>query len=71
MQFVQAAVALASDLPALQAMRQHSAASVAHLGWSAVYDSFIGTLRTVVQCHGGHFSLAPNLLPDVSSVPSA
>jgi len=77
MQFVQAAVAMASDRPALQAMRQQAAASVAHLGWAAVYDSFVGTLRTVVQCHGGHFSLAPHLLPsstgatNATSVPNA
>ncbi len=58
-QFVQAAAALASDAATLQALRQNAAASVAHLGWAGVVDGFVGTLRTVVQCHGGHFSSLP------------
>nr|WP_315428455.1 glycosyltransferase family 1 protein [uncultured Albidiferax sp.] len=58
-QFVQAAVALASHPQRLQALRLNAPDSVAHLGWAAVVDSFVGTLRTVVQCHGGHFSSLP------------
>ncbi len=55
-QLVAAAVALACDMPRLRALGQHGPASVAHLGWGAVVDSFVGTLRTVVQCQQVPFS---------------
>ena len=68
-QFVQAAVALAGDPQRLQALRQNAPASVAHLGWAAVVDSFVATLLTVVYSHGGHFSSLP-ALPAAASTPS-
>ena len=72
-QFVQAAAALASHPQRLQALRLNAPASVAHLGWAAVVDSFVGTLRTVVQCHGGHFSSLPaaQFVPPKPSVASS
>jgi glycosyltransferase involved in cell wall biosynthesis len=54
-QLMDAAVALACDAPRLLALRRNAPASVAHLGWAAVVDSFVGTLRTVVQCHQAQF----------------
>lgn len=70
--FINAAVAIATDYQKLQAIRQRAAPSVAHLDWAAVCDGFVGTLRTVVECHGSQFSAArsPFLTAPVSK-PSA
>ncbi len=62
-QFVQAALHLAQDAALQQTLRQQAPASVAHLGWSKVVDSFSDTLRSVVQYHGGNFNLVPLTLP--------
>jgi glycosyltransferase involved in cell wall biosynthesis len=50
--FVTAAVALASNPDKLQRLRQNAAASVVHLGWDAIYDSFAHTLSVLVPQHG-------------------
>jgi glycosyltransferase involved in cell wall biosynthesis len=57
--FVNAAVALATDPQKIQTLRGNAASSVAHLGWGAVFDSFVGTLRRVVSAQGGPFSAPP------------
>jgi glycosyltransferase involved in cell wall biosynthesis len=50
--FVNAAVALATDPATLQRVRQNASNSVAHLGWDAIYDSFVHTLSGLVEQHG-------------------
>jgi glycosyltransferase involved in cell wall biosynthesis len=65
--FVQAAVALALDLPQQQRLREAAPRSVAHLGWHAVCESFEGVLRQVLArqghsrqtVHGATLSSAP------------
>jgi glycosyltransferase involved in cell wall biosynthesis len=54
--FIDAAVALAMDPAKLARVRQAAPASVAHVGWDAVYDSFVETLSGVLERHGRHFS---------------
>ncbi len=56
--FVDAAVALAADRDLQQHVRQAAAASVAHLAWDAVYDSFVETLSGVLERHGRQFGPA-------------
>jgi glycosyltransferase involved in cell wall biosynthesis len=56
--FVDAAVALAADGALQHALRQAAAASVAHLAWDAVYDSFVDTLSGVLERHGRQFGSA-------------
>ena len=56
LQFVNAAVALATDRARMQFIRQHAAPSVAHLSWSAVYDSFVQTLYSVIERHEGQIN---------------
>jgi glycosyltransferase involved in cell wall biosynthesis len=58
--FVHAAVELALDPARQAALRAQAPASVAHLAWSAVCDSFEGVLREVLARHGQPFS-APQL----------
>lgn len=62
LQFVNAAVAIATDHDRRNALRQHAAGSVAHMSWSAVTDSLIGTLRAVVERHDNLFRAAQGLL---------
>jgi glycosyltransferase involved in cell wall biosynthesis len=50
--FVSAAVALADSAERLQQLRTQAAGSVAHLGWDAIHNSFIGSLCALVQQHG-------------------
>jgi glycosyltransferase involved in cell wall biosynthesis len=50
-QFVSAAVDLATNLHKQQKIRQAAAASVAHLGWEAIYSSFVETLSGVLERH--------------------
>jgi glycosyltransferase involved in cell wall biosynthesis len=56
--FMNAAAALAVDMARLNQIRQAAPASVAHVGWDAVFDSFIETLSGVMERHGRHFSKA-------------
>jgi glycosyltransferase involved in cell wall biosynthesis len=49
--FVNAAVALATDPARVQQLRACAPASVAHLAWSAVSDSFEAVLRDVLSRH--------------------
>lgn len=56
--FIDAAVALALDPLKLERVRQAAPASVAHIGWDAVYDSFVETLSSVLERHGRQFSQA-------------
>lgn len=56
--FVDAAVALALDSAKLERVRRAAPASVAHVGWDAVYDSFVETLTGVLERHGRQFSTA-------------
>ena len=50
--FVNVAVALANSFERRQCMQNNSAASVTHLGWNAIYDSFANALSAVVHRHG-------------------
>ena len=67
--FVNAAVALATDAQKIHALRANAAPSVAHLGWPAVFDAFIATLRNVVSVHSGlsktpvHTRVSPQFSP--------
>jgi glycosyltransferase involved in cell wall biosynthesis len=54
--FVDAAVQLALDRAQLNRLRLAAPASVAHIGWDAVYDAFVQTLTGVVEQHGRPFS---------------
>ena len=54
--FIDAAVALALDPAKLQRIRQAAPASVAHVGWDAVFDSFVETLSGVLERHGRQFT---------------
>ncbi len=56
--FVDAAVALATDPALVQQIRQAAAPSVAHLAWNAVYDGFVETLSGVLERHGRQFGPA-------------
>ncbi len=58
-QFVQAAVELAGNATLRNRLRQSAPQSVAHLGWNAIYDSFIQTLNAVLIRHGHSFADAP------------
>lgn len=51
LQFINAAVELATNLHKQQKVRQAAAASVAHLGWEAIYSSFVDTLSGVLDRH--------------------
>lgn len=63
LEFIQTAVALATDHDRRNALRQNAAASVAHMSWAAVVDGFIGTLRAVVERHDSQFRAAQGMLP--------
>jgi glycosyltransferase involved in cell wall biosynthesis len=56
--FVDAAVALASDPAKTEMLRKAAPASVAHVGWDAVYDSFVDTLSDVLARHGKQWETA-------------
>ncbi len=60
--FINAAAKLATDAPRLRALRQRAAPSVEHLDWSAVVDSFVRTLRTVIEIHHGENVQSAHLL---------
>ncbi|NVO07276.1 MAG: glycosyltransferase family 1 protein [Rhodoferax sp.] len=57
--FVQAAVELAQQPALQQQLRLQAPASVAHLAWSAVSDSFEAVLRDVMAQHGAGFGASP------------
>jgi glycosyltransferase involved in cell wall biosynthesis len=61
LQFVNAAVAIATDHGKRNALRQQAPGSVAHLSWQAVTDTLIGTLRAVVERHDKPFKMTPGL----------
>ena len=54
--FVNASVSLALDVPRTQRLRTAAVDSVAHRGWDSIYDSFVQTLRSVLEGHGRQFS---------------
>jgi glycosyltransferase involved in cell wall biosynthesis len=54
--FIRASVELALNPARQAALRAQAPASVAHLAWSAVCDSFEGVLRDVLSRHGQPFS---------------
>lgn len=57
--FVKVAVALANSPERRHHMQKNSAGSVAHLGWNAIYDSFVNALSGVVHQHAvRHASLS-------------
>ena len=65
LQFITTAVALATDTAKRDTLRQQAPASVAHMSWSAVTDSFAGTLRAVIERHDGLFNATDAIpLPD-------
>ena len=57
--FVNASVNLALDPERIQRCRVAAVDSVAHRGWDSICDSFVDTLRTVLEGHGRQFS-SPN-----------
>lgn len=61
LEFVSAAVELAKNLYQQQKIRQAAPASVAHLGWDVVYNSFAETLYGVLDRHDWQFSSVPKL----------
>jgi len=62
LEFINAAVELATNLHKQQQIRQVAAASVAHLGWEAIYSSFAETLYGVLERHDWQFSTASKTL---------
>lgn len=66
--FVSACVSLAADPVRIQRYREKAVTSVAHRSWDSVYDSFIQTLRHVLDNHGKPFAgipMSPALSPVV------
>ncbi|OYU43333.1 MAG: glycoside hydrolase [Burkholderiales bacterium PBB4] len=66
--FVNACVHLATDTLRLTQYRVRAVASVAHRSWDSIYDSFVQTLRHVLESHGRQF--APAAHPLVSGSPA-
>jgi glycosyltransferase involved in cell wall biosynthesis len=62
LQFVHSAVAIAADHDRRNALRQQAPGSVAHMSWTAITDSLIGTLRAVVDRHDNQFRATQGLL---------
>ncbi len=60
MDFVDAAVSLATSPARITLLRQSAAPSVSHLAWDAVYDGFVDTLCGVLERHGRQFSTSAN-----------
>ena len=61
--FVNASVELALDAPGIARMRAACPASIAHLGWEAIYDTFVDTLNAVLERHGRQFTSVGAPLP--------
>ena len=51
-EFVRATLNLANDPSQITQLRSAAPASVAHLAWDAIFDSFVATLRGVLERHG-------------------
>ncbi|HTE16600.1 MAG TPA: glycosyltransferase [Burkholderiales bacterium] len=65
LEFINIAVALAVDPVKMNALRQQAAASVAHMNWTTVYNTFVNTLRAVIERHDSQFRLVrTNALPE-------
>ena len=62
LEFINAAIDLATHLHKQQQIRQSAAASVAHLSWDAIYSSFTETLYSVLERHDWQFSTAAKSL---------
>ena len=62
LEFINAAVELATNLQKQQQVKQAAAGSVAHLGWEAIYSSFAETLYGVLERHDWQFSTANKTL---------
>jgi glycosyltransferase involved in cell wall biosynthesis len=60
--FINTAVALATDHDRRNRLRQQAAPSVAHMSWSAVTDGFVSTLRVVIDCHDNAAGPKPSTL---------
>lgn len=58
LEFVDAAVALASDPAKTEILRKAAPSSVSHVGWDAVFDSFVETLSDVLARHGKQWAAA-------------
>jgi glycosyltransferase involved in cell wall biosynthesis len=54
--FINAAVTLALNPDLIERIRRAAPASVAHVGWDSVFDSFVETLSGVLERHGRQFS---------------
>jgi hypothetical protein len=70
--FINAAVDLATNTRRQQQFRQAAPASVAQLGWDVIYDTFVETLSGVLDRQGRQFAsgFSP-LRPSVAIHPSA
>jgi glycosyltransferase involved in cell wall biosynthesis len=53
--FINASAELATQVHLRTEIRNAAAKSVSHLGWDAVYDSFLRILKGVLQNHGREF----------------
>jgi len=53
--FVNAAVQVATDASCVERMRAAAVASVANRSWDHIFDSFVNTLRSVLEKHGRQF----------------
>ena len=54
--FVNACVNLATDAPRIKQYRGRAVTSVAHRSWDSIYDSFVQTLRHVLEGQGRQFA---------------
>ena len=66
--FINACVNLATDAVRIDQYRSRAVTSVAHRSWDHIYDSFVQTLRHVLDGHGHQFAPAAN--PFLSGVPA-
>jgi glycosyltransferase involved in cell wall biosynthesis len=70
--FIDAAVELATNPNQQESLRLQAPASVAHLGWEAIYDSFVAILSGVLERHGRQFAAKTNsILTSAAIHPSA
>ena len=66
--FVNASANLATDALRIAQFRSRAVSSVAHRSWDSIYDSFVQTLRHVLEGQGRQF--APTAQPMASSLPA-
>jgi glycosyltransferase involved in cell wall biosynthesis len=69
--FVHASVELAMDTPRIGRLRAEAPQSVAHLGWDAIFDTFVNTLNGVLERHGRQFTATGELRPMASLIGTA